>query len=431
MNRLPLIELLQRDRPVLRCLCAGMMGLLLGTKALAIDQRGIEWIRLTPVNSPGERIAQATAYDWWRAEAVVFGGDNPLTHVLYTDETWVFANNTWTQRTPAVRPSLRHNAAMAFDSVRGVCVLFGGGDNIFAYQIPQNDTWEWNGTTWTLRVGSDPNATDRPPPLDYPMMSYDSIRQKMVLIAPSERRGADIIAPAKTWEWDGNVWSASNNAPPSRSNGAMAYDFKRQVTVLNGGVETKGTRGVEGDTWTWNGVIWTQVATTGPAPRFEHAMAYDERRGVVTLLAGRSGSTGEFLNDTWEWNGSAWTFYAGADDLGFSPRRLHHLWYDRAEQRLISFGGTWSWTNAEGGLSHTIVDEVFEARPPGRWGDFQYTGTVNNGYFYTPYSTLAAGIAGVQTGATLNLKPGASTENLTITKALQLEAYAGTVTIGR
>jgi len=76
-----------------RYFCAGIVCLLLGVKAVAIDQSGIEWIRLTPVNSPGERIGQATAYDWWRGEAVVFGGGNPLAKVVGTDETWVFVNN--------------------------------------------------------------------------------------------------------------------------------------------------------------------------------------------------------------------------------------------------------------------------------------------------------------------------------------------------
>ena len=45
-------------------------------------------------------------------------------------------------------PSERYGHALSYDSGRGVTVLFGGRDddgNRF------NDTWEWNGASWTQR----------------------------------------------------------------------------------------------------------------------------------------------------------------------------------------------------------------------------------------------------------------------------------------
>ena len=59
---------------------------------------------------------------------------------------------------------------MIYDSARGVTVLFGGWDGSY-----KGDTWEWEGTTWTLlsEVG--------PPGRLYSAMAYDSARAVTVL----------------------------------------------------------------------------------------------------------------------------------------------------------------------------------------------------------------------------------------------------------
>ena len=314
--------------------------------ARAIDECNIEWQRVSPATSPGEKIGWAAAYDSRRGVAVVFGGGNPFTgSTRGSDTTWEFANGTWTLRNPANRPPMRQDAAMAFDIDRGVMVLFGGGDNVFQNEIPQNDTWEYDGNNWTLRQATNYGNVGQPPPFDAPRMVYDSTRQKCVLIASGDRLGGNETLNTRTWEWDGLQWTVVNTAPPARYDPAVAYDAARRVTLMHGGLDAlTGGQGPSGDTWSWNGVVWTQVATTGATARREHAMAYDERRQVVTLTGGRFNSSlePEMFGDTWEWNGTAWTLRPDAGAFGYSPRRLHQMWYDRAEQRLISFGGTWS-----------------------------------------------------------------------------------------
>jgi len=59
--------------------------------------------------------------------------------------------NTWMRRVsngPSVHPSARIGHAMAYDSARGVTVLFGGLDRSGAHC---DDTWEWNGEIWRQR----------------------------------------------------------------------------------------------------------------------------------------------------------------------------------------------------------------------------------------------------------------------------------------
>ena len=401
--------------------------------ARAVDECNIEWQQLFASTSPGKKTGWATAFDTVRGVAVVFGGGNSLSGPARgSDTTWEFSAGTWTLRNPANRPSLRKHAAMAFDSDRGVIVLFGGGDNVFQNEIPQNDTWEYDGNNWTLRKATNYGAPDQPPPFDDPQMVYDSARRKCVLIGASDRLGGSVNFNTKTWEWNGSQWTAVNASPPGRYDAAVVYDAARQLTLLHGGVRASDSSGPYGDTWAWNGATWTRVATAGPDPRQEHAMAYDSRRQVVVLAGGRYLATTEYemYADTWEWNGSAWRLLPQAGAYGYTPRRLHRMWYDQAEQRVISLGGVWSNQLPDGSYAHTISDEVFEARPPGRWVDFSYNATPQNGSFYTPFRTLAQGVASIQEGCTLNLKPGSSAESLTITRAVRLEAYSMPVSIG-
>lgn len=86
------------------------------------------------------------------------------------------------------------------------------------------------------------------------------------------------------------------SGPMERTVSTMAYDSRRGVTVLFGGV---GRAGELGDTWEWNGSTWTQVATTGPSRRANYGMVYDSTRGVTVLFGGAT--VGQHANrETWE-----------------------------------------------------------------------------------------------------------------------------------
>jgi hypothetical protein len=393
----------------------------------------LTWLGVQPSTSPGLLVGRAVAYDSARHVAVFFGGDNPNTGALYTNDTWEFNGSTWSLRPVANRPSLRKDSAMVYDSARGVCVLFGGGANIFVHETPDNDTWEWNGSVWTLRVASDPAATDRPPPLEEPIMVYDSLRGKAVLTGGSVHIGNSVTPVTKTWEWNGANWKAIAAAPPPRVDAAMTYDSARGVTVLFGGSDFYAT-GNYGDTWAWNGAIWVRVATGGPPARNSHAMAFDARRGVVVLFGGMNADiidTSLFV-DTWEWNGTAWSFISTAGRLGLTPRRWPLMWYDSGDQKLTIFGGTYSRRNGDGSYTHTILADVWEGRPPGTWVSFGYAGKPSLpevGDFYQPFNTLGEGVNAAASGCTLLLQPGTRAEPITITKPLTLEAYTGPVTL--
>src|SRR5262245_36343262 len=87
----------------------------------------------------------------------------------------------------------RHSHALAYDSRRGVTVLFGGThDNT----VENGDTWEWDGIQWALRAASGPS------PRHSHAMAYDEARGVTVLFG-GDPSGAGMSG--ETWEWDGQA----------------------------------------------------------------------------------------------------------------------------------------------------------------------------------------------------------------------------------
>ncbi|HOW71101.1 MAG TPA: immunoglobulin domain-containing protein [Phycisphaerae bacterium] len=275
----------------------------------------VTWAQWTPATAPSARAAAVAAYDSTRGVAVLFGG--------YTGsslgETWEWDGADWTQRTPATAPPARNAHAMAYDSARGVTVLFGGRASGFF-----GDTWEWDGTSWTQRTpATSPSARQ------YPVMAYDSARGVTVLFGGTN---ASWNLVSDTWEWNGTNWTQRTPAtsPSARQAHAAAYDSARGKTVLFGGFGG----GTLGDTWEWDGTNWMQrTPAAAPAARYYHAMTYDGARGVTTLFGGQASA---YFGDTWEWNGTNWTqrTFAAAPSA-----RAYHTMVWGAGAGTMLFGG--------------------------------------------------------------------------------------------
>ncbi len=252
------------------------------------EWHGTAWIRRTPETSPPARDGHALAYDGVRGVSVLFGGlwwDEPV------NDTWEWDGTAWRERIPASSPSARWGHALAYDSKRRVTVLFGGMVRTETADLSVNDTWEWDGTTWTQR-----SPSTAPSARAGHAMVYDSRREVTVLFGG----GLD-----DTWEWDGTSWTkrSSENAPPRRYGHALAYDAARGVTVLFGGF---GDGGLLNDTWEWDGTNWVQrIPLSSPPAIFGPAMTYDTARGFTVLFDGRCDYPCE---RTWEYGLHRWWF---------------------------------------------------------------------------------------------------------------------------
>jgi hypothetical protein len=68
---------------------------------------------------------------------------------------FVFKEPSWTQRTPASSPTIRHQHAMADDSMRGVTLQFGG---YWSYFVGSTQRRIWYGETWEYAAASEPDV---------------------------------------------------------------------------------------------------------------------------------------------------------------------------------------------------------------------------------------------------------------------------------
>jgi len=261
----------------------------------------------------------AMAYDAARGRTVLFGS--------LWNTTWQWDGSSWTGHAPNC-PTERSSPVVAYDTTRQRTFLFGGAGEQW-----WSDTWEWDGSSWLLLT---PPVT--PPLRSGHAMVYDTGRRQMVLFGGSA--GLGVPTTDETWEWDGRTWTQRTPAirPVARTDHAMAYDAARRRVVLFGGTLV-GTPAA-GDTWEWDGTAWTQATpATSPPGRSHHAMAYDPVRQRVVLFGGYTGSYNGYLSDTWEWDGTNWVPRASAT----SPPAHGSVRWDRPvlAARICRLGMGW------------------------------------------------------------------------------------------
>ena len=131
---------------------------------------------------------------------------------------------TWVPRLPAQSPPATSDGSMAYDPAIGRLVLVPGAGLI---PFVMNETWTYNGTTWTeLAANASPAVADA-------SMAYDPAIGQMVLFG-----GTDVQNnPGGTWLFDGTTWTQASptSSPPPLSFASMAYDPAIGQVVLFGG----------------------------------------------------------------------------------------------------------------------------------------------------------------------------------------------------
>jgi hypothetical protein len=267
-------------------------------------------------------------YDPVRANMVYFGGVLGVTVQPYSYDrnTYTWDYTSW-RLAATTGPTARFAHAMTYDLAHSRAVTFGGNNGS---GVLYNDTWTWDGTTWTtLPLASPPTARFGA------AIAYDEARHTVVIFG-GQRAGSVILA--ETWEWDTNTTSWVNRAlagPSARLYASMTYDSIRHVCVLFGGLGP--SNALYNDTWEYDGVAWTQrtpsPSNVVPSARYSGAMAFDSIRGVTTLLGGDVFS-GSVSHSIWEWNGSGWrqrtNAYPGVgvdSSIAFNPSRAKFLVY--------------------------------------------------------------------------------------------------------
>jgi hypothetical protein len=287
------------------------------------------------------------AYDSLHGDAVLFGGLDDKS--LPLADLWAWRGSHWRALAPVAgpSPSARSGHAMAYDARRAEVLVVGG----HTATQRTGETWAWNGTAWRL-------AGTLPPHEDM-ALAYDAKRDRVVGFG-GVALGFDGFDHhvAETWEWDGSAWTqiATSGTPPPRGEFGMAYDARRERIVMFAGINDYETLG---DTWEYDGSTWQQRnPSLAPRGRRGHVLVYNAARGRVVLVGGRSSTLDgdQLLADTWEWDGDNWTPIATF--TAPTPRRDHAATYDPVNGRIVAFGGATSdemWTYGyAGGLPSEV-----------------------------------------------------------------------------
>lgn len=129
----------------------------------AFDLVNNSWRDLSPLtNRPLPRCLHHAAYDAAGGKMYLYGGCSSGYGPCPQGDLWSFdtATSKWTDLTPKTGPSPRSHYGTAFDTERGVIVIFGGSGNGLL-----NDTWEYSpaAAVWrqTVVSSSPPAARSR------------------------------------------------------------------------------------------------------------------------------------------------------------------------------------------------------------------------------------------------------------------------------
>lgn len=236
------------------------------------------------VVGPTPRTGALMTYDAGNRRTIMFGGTSPDEAPTPTNETWMWDGTTWTLLTLAHSPPVGRQYAMAYDPGRGAVVLFGGQE--------ASDVWELTGggaSDWHRVVPPDSGPDGGADP----SVTYDPATHAIVM--------CDGGSPLRLWSWDGSTWTELTSLPtPIPKQGArVTTDVRRNELVIVGYASEDGIHDPVAMMWRWDGVAWRHrdveesSASTGLV-----VSVYDARRGVVVAASG--GNISEF-------DGVAWT----------------------------------------------------------------------------------------------------------------------------
>jgi RHS repeat-associated protein len=319
-----------------------------------------DWVKAAPLTTPSGYDQDGSAYD-------------PATKTIVLAEycagtvlcTWLWNGSNWSEAAPSNAPSARLDSSVAWDPQLNDVVLFGGYATATGALL--NDTWAWNGSTWTQL------STVGAPPVRYDAsMAWDTAENEMVLfggvgatIQPYQGSYLD-----DTWFFSNNTWTTQTIGYNEDQVGAtMAYSASTQQIVMFGGVSASCNQAGQDCTYSELSSTFTLAPGTGwedqvaiggtpPVPRTGASMAYDTELGAVVLFGGTS-SSGTTLSDTWAFTGTEWEAAGAiASPPGTTGAALSS--YDPSGE-LVLFGGagttaTWVYDTNQPTITTTVVN---------------------------------------------------------------------------
>jgi hypothetical protein len=308
------------------------------------------WSLFAPTpGQPAARSGAALAFDPVEGLGVLFGGRAGNATIL--NDTWVDDGDTpghWGLAPHAIHvaPPPLLNAAMAFDATLNEFLLFGGE---LADGRAYNGTWAFGSFQWTNLTA---NLRSSPPADLSPTMAFDPSTGEVVLVSSAD--------PGATWTFGSGGWNqlpATDWVEPPVVNATAIEDPLFGGVLLFGG-DSPGTGSPPlNGTWSFLDVGWVGAARpAAPPAEARPAMSYDPRIPGVLLYSSAASVS------TWTYTATGWNPVLGGP---LPPARTGtQLYYDSDASYDSLFGGVaangtayednWGWSVPPSVLTPTL-----------------------------------------------------------------------------
>jgi N-acetylneuraminic acid mutarotase len=192
----------------------------------AYDYDTDTWSEREPAASPTSRNGHGLAYDAQSDRVILFGGGGP-SGILGDTWAYEYEKNTWTQMSPSAHPARRYLHAMAYDAQSDRVILFGGDGG----SGPLGDTWayDYHANTWT-----EMSPLTAPSVRSDAAMAYDAQTDQIIMFGGDS---GGCLGDTWAYEYEKNTWTQMtlDPAPSVRRAHKMAYAAASGRTVLFGG----------------------------------------------------------------------------------------------------------------------------------------------------------------------------------------------------
>lgn len=243
----------------------------------------------------GVRSRHCFAHDREAKTTVLVGGIIWERGGTLHSDTWELRSGVWHSIDCAPMPPARHRGAMAYDLVRGCCVLFGGqgsrGDMLDGTWLYSNRRWRrWRGGWFA----------SGPVPRCGHALAFDEQQGVSVLFGGIAKGDVSL---GDTWLFDGKRWhEIPGPGPNARRYAAFAYDPVLGGCVLHGGSEDDHGQRQFGDTWLFRAGVWSRLPGGFDTDcRDDHAMAYHHAAAKLVMLDGLGGTRGVLVREQNAW----------------------------------------------------------------------------------------------------------------------------------
>jgi hypothetical protein len=240
------------------------------------------------------------------------------------DETWEWDGTTWTKLVTTVSRRF-FGAAIAYDTAEQQVVRYGG-TGAFASR-PDSATYVLNDLRWRFAATS-----SDPLPRSLPAFRRDPVRGHVWMMGGlSEFSGGDsAVYIDDFWRLQNGEWYqeiSGGGLPGQCATPLSAFDTDRSVLVV---VCSDGRVGE------WDGGAWKVLEPAdGPDARRFGGLAYDQTLKKTVFFGGFDSVN--YRDDTWTWNGTTWTEVDTKDEP--ENRAQMAFWYDPLAKKTILFSG--------------------------------------------------------------------------------------------